>query len=86
MIDKVSLYKLIDAVLQPSKERKETDEKVKDREDIKVSLSEAIRVLENRNGEEHYEKKVEEIKEKVERGEYELSEEKIKEGLKRFFL
>ena len=86
MIDKVSLYKLIDAVLEPSKERKETEEKVKDREDIKVSFSEAIRVLESKNGEEHYEKKVEEIKEKVERGEYELSEEKIKEGLKRFFL
>jgi len=86
MIDKVSLYKLIDAVLEPSKERRETEEKVKDREDIKVSLSEAIRVLESKNGEEHYEKKVEEIKEKVERGEYELSEEKIKEGLKRFFL
>jgi len=86
MIDKVSLYKLIDVVLEPSKERRETDEKVKDREDIKVNLSEAIRILENKNGEEHYEKKVEEIKEKVERGEYELSEEKIKEGLKRFFL
>jgi len=86
MIDKVSLYKLIDAVLEPSKERRETEERVKDREDIKVSFSEAIRVLESKNGEEHYEKKVGEIKEKVERGEYELSEEKIKEGLKRFFL
>ena len=86
MVDRVSLSKLIDYVLQPNKGEQKTDREVKDREDIKVSLSEAARILENANVEENYKKKVEEIKEQVRRGEYEVSDEKIKEGLERFFL
>ena len=86
MVDRVSLSKLIDYILQPNKGERKTDREVKDREDIKVSLSEAVRILENANVEENYKKKVEEIKEQVRKGEYEVSDEKIKEGLERFFL
>ena len=86
MVDKVNLLKLIDYALQPSKrERKETAEN-KGREEIRVSLSKAVHILESTNVEESDRKKVERIKEQLERGEYEINEEKIKEGLERFFL
>ena len=86
MVDRVNLSKLIDYILQPNKGERKADREVRDREDIKVSLSEAVRILENANVEENYKKKVEEIKEQIRKGEYEVNEEKIKEGLERFFL
>ena len=86
MVDRVSLSKLIDYVLRTDKGERTREREISNREDIKVSLSEAARVLEETNVEERDEKRVEEIKQQLEKGEYEVSNEKIKEGLERFFL
>ncbi|WP_461829327.1 flagellar biosynthesis anti-sigma factor FlgM [Aquifex sp.] len=87
MVDRVSLSKLIDYILRTDRRTTGERNRTEEREDIKVSLSRATQILESTKPEEEEDtKKVEEIKEQIRKGEYKVSEEKIKEGLERFFL
>ncbi len=86
MVNRVSLTRLIDYILQPGKQERKENNEAKEREDIKVSLSKTVQILESKNIGESDRRKIEEIKEQLRRGEYEVDDEKIKEGLERFFL
>ncbi len=86
MVNRISLSRLIDYVLQPGKQERKENNEMKEREDIKVSLSKPVQILESKNIGKSDKQKIEEIKEQLKNGEYEVNEEKIKEGLERFFL
>ena len=85
MVEKVNLLKLINTALGTEKKDKEKKVSGESKED-KVILSRIVKELESKPVNTENENKVREIQEKIRKGNYEVSEEKIREGLKRFFL
>lgn len=88
MVDRVNLSSLINAILETERKNgKKVVEKRNEHFEDKVTLSEiAKELITEESKKEESEKKVDEIKKSIEKGDYRTEEEKILEGLKKFFL
>ncbi|AAC06641.1 flagellar biosynthesis anti-sigma factor FlgM [Aquifex aeolicus] len=87
MVNRIELSRLIGLLLETEK-RKNTEQKESGTNKIedKVTLSKIAQELSKNDVEEKdLEKKVKELKEKIEKGEYEVSDEKVVKGLIEFF-
>jgi len=87
MVDRVNLSRLINAILETErKNEKKVVEKRNENFEDKVTLSEiAKELITEESKQEESEKKVDEIKKSIEKGDYKTEDEKILEGLKKFF-
>jgi anti-sigma28 factor (negative regulator of flagellin synthesis) len=83
MIERVDLWKLVNNILEQEKKSREKPAEVKEREVVKVELSEVAKSRPQPDLSE-LESKVSEIKAKLERGEYKVELEKIFEGLSKY--
>lgn len=87
MVDRVNLFRLINAILETERrnEKKVVEKRNENLED-KVTLSEMAReLITEESKKEESEKKVDEIKKSIEKGNYKIQEEKILEGFMKFF-
>lgn len=87
MVDRVNLFRLINAILETERrnEKKVVEKRNENLED-KVTLSEmAKELITEESKKEESEKKVDEIKKSIEKGNYKIQEEKILEGFMKFF-
>jgi anti-sigma28 factor (negative regulator of flagellin synthesis) len=83
MIERVDLWKLVNNILEQEKKSREKPAEVKEREAVKVELSEVAKKRPQPDLSE-LESKVLEIKAKLKRGEYKVEPEKIFEGLSKY--
>ena len=87
MVNRIELSRLIGILLETEKRKTEKEqEKTLSRPEDKITLSKIAQELSKNDVEEKdYENKVKELKEKIERGEYEVNDEKATKGLIEFF-
>lgn len=87
MVNRIELSRLIGILLETEKRKTEKEqEKTLSKPEDKITLSKIAQELSKNDVEEKdYENKVKELKEKIERGEYEVNDEKATKGLIEFF-
>ncbi|GAB6066164.1 hypothetical protein JCM9492_12560 [Aquifex pyrophilus] len=85
MVDRVSLYRLISFLTEKGKteEKKQKESEIK--EEYKLTLSELAKELSQKEIREYTDKKIERIKELLQKGEYKTNDKAILEALKDFF-
>ncbi|MCS7171215.1 MAG: flagellar biosynthesis anti-sigma factor FlgM [Aquificaceae bacterium] len=83
MIERIELQKVLGYITEAEERKNKRAEDRKNREEVRVELS---RELRNTQGVDYEDlsKKVEQIKQQLERGAYEVSPEKILKGLEKF--
>lgn len=83
MIDRVELQRILGYIVEPEEKKRAKVQEKRDEEGVRVELSKELKASQNVDYED-IEKKVESIKEQLQKGTYEVSPEKVLMGLEKY--